>query len=69
VYASYQLGQKVGVDSTPTLFINGRKIANPAGIPYETLKRLMLFEAQEAKAEAAKKAEQSKKPPANPSEE
>ncbi len=48
VYASFELGRKVGVDATPTLFVNGRKLPNPGGIPYETLKKLVLFEAQEA---------------------
>jgi len=42
---SVALGQSVEVDSTPTLFINGRKV--PA-VPYEVLKLLVEFAAKES---------------------
>jgi protein-disulfide isomerase len=37
------LGNEVQVTSTPTLFINGRRIANIGGMPYEALKRMVEF--------------------------
>ncbi len=40
VRESIQLGNAVHVTGTPTLFINGRKIANVGGVPYELLKAL-----------------------------
>jgi protein-disulfide isomerase len=40
---SMALGQSVGVTGTPTLFINGRRIANVAGMPYEVLKGIAEF--------------------------
>jgi protein-disulfide isomerase len=43
---SIALGKSLDVDSTPTLFINGRKV--PA-VPYEVLQKLVEFSAQEAK--------------------
>jgi protein-disulfide isomerase len=44
VEKSVALGKELNVDSTPTFFINGRKI--PA-VPYEILKKLVDFAAQE----------------------
>lgn len=41
VRLSQALGLSVGVDSTPTLFINGRKVANALTVPYDTLKALV----------------------------
>jgi len=43
---SQALGQQVEVTGTPTLFINGRKIGNVGGIPYDTLKAITEFQAQ-----------------------
>ena len=40
---SIQLGQEVGVNSTPTLFVNGRSLPF-AGIPYETLKQIVEYQ-------------------------
>lgn len=40
---SMTLGTSVGVNSTPTLYINGRRIANMNGIPYEVLKELVEY--------------------------
>ncbi len=37
---SIELGKEVGVNGTPTLFLNGRKIVGATSIPYETLKSL-----------------------------
>lgn len=45
VNRSMELGKALEVTGTPTLFINGRKIANLGGIPYEVLKRLVEFHA------------------------
>ena len=38
-----ELGNKVGVTGTPTLFVNGRKISNIGNIPYEALKSMVEF--------------------------
>jgi protein-disulfide isomerase len=43
VQKSVELGQAVGVTGTPTLFINGRRIANVTGTPYEILKGMVEF--------------------------
>lgn len=40
---SLELGRAVGVTGTPTLFINGRKMAGITTLPYETLKDLARF--------------------------
>jgi protein-disulfide isomerase len=47
--ASVSLGKKIEVTGTPTLFINGRRIANVNGIPYEVLKSIVEFEAKQGK--------------------
>jgi protein-disulfide isomerase len=49
VEQSVQLGKEVDVTGTPTLFINGRKIANVAGTPFETLKGIVDYEAKQGK--------------------
>ena len=46
IVMSQELGRQVEVTGTPTLFINGRKIGNVGGIPYETLKAITEFQAQ-----------------------
>jgi protein-disulfide isomerase len=46
VEASVNLGKAVGVNSTPTLFINGRPVG-VAGNNYDTLKQLVDFAAQD----------------------
>lgn len=43
VQASQKLGAELNVHETPTLFVNGRGV--PMGIPYETLKKLIDFQA------------------------
>lgn len=48
VRAAMELGKAMGVTGTPMLFINGRKIAGLGQLPYETFKRLVEFEAEEA---------------------
>lgn len=46
VNAQLQLGQAVGVDATPTLFVNGRGL--PVGaVPYETLRSIVDFQAKQ----------------------
>ncbi|HEY3930073.1 MAG TPA: DsbA family protein [Candidatus Koribacter sp.] len=41
VKASEQLGESVSVNSTPTLFLNGRKIESFNSLPYDTFKQLV----------------------------
>ena len=48
VERSVELGTSVGVTGTPTLFINGRSISNVGTIPYELLKQLVEFAAQDS---------------------
>ena len=49
VLASVRLGESIGVDQTPTLVVNGRLVpVSPAAVSYETLKRLVGFEAAQA---------------------
>ena len=43
VDASIALGKSVDVSSTPTLFINGRKIGNVSQIPADALNQLVEF--------------------------
>jgi protein-disulfide isomerase len=42
---SIDLGKKLEITGTPTLFVNGRPISNLSNIPYDTLKALVQFEA------------------------
>lgn len=49
VDASVALAQSLGVNSTPTLFINGRKVAGVTSMSDEIFKSLVDFAAQEAK--------------------
>jgi len=49
VQRSISLGQSVEVTSTPTLFINGRRVASVNGVPYDVLKSLVEFAAKEGK--------------------
>ncbi len=46
VNASLNLGEQLGVNSTPTLFVNGRGLPL-GGIPYETLQKIVDFQAQQ----------------------
>jgi len=45
VERSVALGKSVDVNSTPTLFINGRRL--PGGVPYEVVKKIVDFAATE----------------------
>jgi len=47
VQHSVALGAALEVSGTPTLFVNGRKISNVGGLPYEVLKGLTEFAAHE----------------------
>lgn len=49
VEASIALGKSAGVNSTPTLFINGRSIGSVSQVPADTLKALVDFAAKQAK--------------------
>lgn len=44
VKKSIALGQSVGVQGTPTVFINGRKLPGLGGLDYDKLKNLVQFE-------------------------
>jgi protein-disulfide isomerase len=48
VNQQYELGVSVGVNATPTLFLNGRKIENVNDTPVEVLKQMIDFEAGES---------------------
>ena len=48
VQRSVALGASLEVNGTPTLFINGRKISNVGGLPYDVLKSLTEFAAKGA---------------------
>jgi protein-disulfide isomerase len=50
VEASLALGKSVGVNGTPSLFINGRMVS--ANAPVDTLKKIVDFEASQAKGGA-----------------
>ena len=52
VRAAMELGRAMGVNGTPMLFINGRKIAGVTQLPYERLKQLVEFEVSEAQKTA-----------------
>jgi protein-disulfide isomerase len=45
---SQLLGKAVGVNSTPTLFLNGRRIGSPRADQYEGLKAVVNYEAEQA---------------------
>ena len=49
VDASLAFGKRADVSSTPTLFINGRKIGNISQVPADTLKGLVEFAAKQGK--------------------
>jgi protein-disulfide isomerase len=46
---SLALGKEVGVTGTPTLFLNGRKIQNVSGTPYQVLTAIAKFQGGEGK--------------------
>ena len=46
---SMALGNEMEVQSTPTLFVNGRRISNLGGMPYDSLKRMVEFLGKPAK--------------------
>ena len=43
VQASEKLADQLGITSTPTMFVNGRKIVSFNSLPYETFKQLVEF--------------------------
>jgi protein-disulfide isomerase len=49
---SVALGKAVDVNSTPTVFVNGRKIGSVTGIPYDILKSIVEFAAKDDKQAA-----------------
>ncbi len=53
VQAEVELGNKVGVNGTPALFVNGRQVPGGAA-PYESISRLIDDELQRAKAKGGK---------------
>jgi protein-disulfide isomerase len=48
IEASLALGKSVGVNGTPTLFINGRNV--PGGAPIELMKKIVDFQASQEKS-------------------
>jgi len=48
VKKSMELGASLEVNSTPTVFINGRRVQSIANIPYDQLKLLVQFEVEHA---------------------
>jgi protein-disulfide isomerase len=48
VEQSVTLGKEVKITGTPTLFVNGRKIENVSGMPYDVLKKLVDFAIKDA---------------------
>lgn len=52
VKQSIALGKTVDVNGTPTLFINGRKIGNVTGAPYEFIKQMVDYDVKQATAAA-----------------
>src|SRR5215472_2485204 len=48
VQKSLDLGESLGVNQTPTVFVNGRPVPGLAGIPYDNLKNLVQFEIDHA---------------------
>ncbi len=50
IVRSQQLGQSLGVNGTPTLFVNGRHVGNPGAAQYDALKAVVSFEADQAAA-------------------
>lgn len=53
---SIELGKSLGVNGTPTLFVNGRVISTLNSMPYEQLKAIVEFEAQMAPRPAGQRA-------------
>ena len=49
ILRSQMLGREVGVNSTPTLYLNGRRVASFNSSQYEALKGIVSFEAEQAK--------------------
>lgn len=49
IFASEELGKEMGITGTPTVFIGGRKISNVSGLPYDTLKAIVQFQADGGK--------------------
>lgn len=47
VDASSQLAKDLNINETPTLFINGRRLPGFGNIPYDTLKKIIDFQAKE----------------------
>ncbi len=45
IQRSIDLGRAVGVGGTPTVYVNGRRIASVTDVPYESLKQVIEFEA------------------------
>jgi protein-disulfide isomerase len=54
VQESLALGKEVGVEGTPTLFINGRKVDSFTGIPFEVMKQLVDFAAKNSSSQPSK---------------
>jgi len=53
VERSVALAKEVKVTGTPTVFINGRRIDNLTGVPYDTVKQLVEFAAKDGQSQQA----------------
>jgi protein-disulfide isomerase len=49
ILRSQMVGQAVGVNSTPTLFLNGRIVGNFSSAQYDAIKNIVSYEAEQAK--------------------
>ena len=48
VKKSVELGESLGINETPTVFMNGRRVKGISNIPYDQLKALVQFEIDHA---------------------
>lgn len=49
IQKSIDLAKSLNVTQTPTLFVNGRKVTQLVNVPYEQVKQIVQFEAEDAK--------------------
>ena len=65
VQQSVALGKSVKITGTPTLFVNGRKIENLSGLPYEVFKKLVDFAVKDGGEQTASSKVKSSRRAAN----
>jgi protein-disulfide isomerase len=64
IMASRRYGERLGVQGTPTLFLNGRQLDNRAEIGYETLERLIQAAADSVREAGAEESAGTARTPA-----